>query len=176
MKKQNNFFRFLSYVRPYWRLILAATIGGIVKFTVPLLVPQVTRYLLDNVYLNTALPTDEKIRQLLLPIGGMVIIFVFFWGPWTYVRHYTAAKGGHKAVFDLRADLYYHILRMSASFFQRNQSGSIVARLISDTQLVKNLVGSALTNIWMDAISLIVIKVLLTVSNEMLGKIFLILS
>ena len=50
---------------------------------------------------------------------------------------YAAAKGGHKAVFDLRVDLYYHILRMSASFFQRNQSGSIVSRLISDVQLVK---------------------------------------
>lgn len=157
MRKQNNFIRFLSYVRPYWLYVLTATIGGIVKFTVPLLVPQVTRQLLDNVYLNAALTTDEKLHQLFFLIGGLILIFIFFWTPWTYVRHYAAAKGGHKAVFDLRVDLYYHILRMSSSFFQRNQSGSIVARIISDVQLVKDLVGSALTNVWMDAVSIVVI-------------------
>jgi subfamily B ATP-binding cassette protein MsbA len=157
MKKQNYFIRFLGYVRPYWLYILAGAIGGVVKFTVPLLVPQVTRYLLDNVYLNSALTTEQKLNQLFVLIGGLMAIFIFFWTPWVYVRHYATARGGHKSVFDLRADLYYHILRMSSSFFQRNQSGGIVARLISDIQLAQNLVGSALTNVWMDAVSLIII-------------------
>jgi ABC-type multidrug transport system fused ATPase/permease subunit len=165
MKKQNNFIRFLSYVRPYWLYILLGAIGGVVKFTVPLLVPQATRYLLDSVYLNPMLTTSQKLHQLFVLVGGLLAIFVFFWAPWTYVRHYFTAKGGRKAVFDLRADLYYHILRMSSSFFQRNQSGSIVARLISDIQLAQNLVGSALTNVWMDMISIIVIIVFLVQIN-----------
>jgi ABC-type multidrug transport system fused ATPase/permease subunit len=48
-------------------------------------------------------------------------------------------------MFDLRCELYDSILRMSASFFDRNKSGSIVARLISDIQLAQDLVGNALT-------------------------------
>jgi ABC-type multidrug transport system fused ATPase/permease subunit len=156
-QKPRNFIRFLGYVRPYTKYVILATLGGIVKFTVPLWVPQITRYLLDNVYLNSAMSVEAKLRELFIYGGGMMVIFVVFWAPWTYVRHYYAGKAGHRSVFDLRCDLYYRILRMSASFFDRNKSGAIVARLISDIELAQNLVGSALTNIWMDAISLVVI-------------------
>ncbi|MGE5528604.1 MAG: ABC transporter ATP-binding protein [Patescibacteria group bacterium] len=155
--KRRNFSRFIAYVRPYWKLVAAAAVGGIVKFTVPLLVPQVTRHLLDDVYLARALSTQAKLRELCLWVGGMMAIFVFFWAPWTYIRHYCAGKVGHRAVFDLRCDLYQRILRLSASFFDRHKSGGIVARLISDIALAQNLVGSALTNIWIDGASLIVI-------------------
>jgi subfamily B ATP-binding cassette protein MsbA len=155
----SNFVRFLGYVRPHWKYVLLGAIGGVVKFTVPLLVPQVTRHLLDNVYLNPLLSTDEKQAELLWYLGGMIAIFVFIWAPWTYARHYCTAKAGQKSVFDLRHDLYYRILRMSASFFKRNLSGSIVSRLVSDIALAQNLVGSALTNVWMDAISVIVVLV-----------------
>ena len=46
---------------------------------------------------------------------------------------------------------------MSASFFDRNRSGSIVSRLISDVALMQNLVGNALTNIWMDSVAILVV-------------------
>jgi ABC-type multidrug transport system fused ATPase/permease subunit len=156
-QKPHNFVRFLAYVRPYTKYVVAATLGGIVKFTVPLWVPQITRYLLDNVYLNSTLSVEAKLRELFIYAGGMMVVFIVFWAPWTYVRHYYSGKAGHRSVFDLRCDLYYRILRMSASFFDRNKSGAIVARLISDIELAQNLVGSALTNVWMDAISLVVI-------------------
>ncbi len=156
-EKPHHFVRFLGYVRPYARYVFLAVLGGIVKFTVPLFVPQITRYLLDNVYLNPALTTPQKMHELYLYAGGMMAVFVFFWAPWTYVRHYYAGKAGQRTMLDLRCELYDRILRMSASFFGRNQSSSIVARLISDIQLAQDLVGNALTNVWMDAVSLVVI-------------------
>jgi ABC-type multidrug transport system fused ATPase/permease subunit len=155
--KTGVFLRFLAYVKPYWKLILLGTIGGIVKFTVPLLTPQITRYLLDDVLLSTAMPVAQKIHLLMEMVGGMLALYIFVWTPWTYVRHYYTQKAGQKSVFDLRCDLYDHILQMSASFFDRHRSGSIVSRLINDINLAQNLVGSALTNVWMDAISLVVI-------------------
>jgi ABC-type multidrug transport system fused ATPase/permease subunit len=157
MKHNDNFFRFLLYVKPYTLYIVLAVLGGITKFTVPLLVPEMTRYLLDEVYLNPAMSAAEKLSRLFLVTGGMAAVFLFFWSPMTYIRHYYAGKAGHASVFDLRCDLYYRILRMSASFFDRNKSGAIVSRLISDIELAQNLVGNALTNIWMDAVSLVVI-------------------
>lgn len=157
MKRDSNFFRFLLYVKPYTLYIVLAVLGGITKFTVPLLVPEMTRYLLDEVYLNPAMTAAEKMGRLFLVTGGMAAVFLFFWSPMTYIRHYYAGKAGHASVFDLRCDLYYRILRMSASFFDRNKSGAIVSRLISDIELAQNLVGNALTNIWMDAVSLVVI-------------------
>lgn len=153
----HNFLRFLRYVAPYKRYVILAVIGGIVKFTVPLLVPQVTQTLLDDVFLNEALSTNDKLRALWTQAGGLMLIFIIIWTPFTFMRHYYSGKAGQKSVFDLRCDLYYRILRMSASFFTRNKSGGIVSRLISDIQLVQNLVGTALTNIWMDLSALVVI-------------------
>ncbi|MBN2132237.1 MAG: ABC transporter ATP-binding protein [Sedimentisphaerales bacterium] len=155
--KHRNFVRFLGYVRPYTKYLLLAVLGGVVKFTVPLLVPQVTRHLLDNVLLSESLPSAEKLRELFFYAGGMVAIFLFVYGPFVYIRHLYADKVSHRAVFNLRCDLYYRILRMSASFFQRHKTGAILTRLISDIQLAQNLVGTALTNIWMDAIALLIV-------------------
>jgi subfamily B ATP-binding cassette protein MsbA len=155
--KYLNFVRFLGYVRPYTKYLIAATVGGVVKFVVPLLVPQVTKHLLDNVFLNSALPPERKLHDLLLYAGGMMGIFVFIYAPFVYIRHLYADKAGHRAVFDLRCDLYYRILRMSASFFNRTKSGEIITRLISDIQLAQNIIGTALTNVWMDAIAIVVV-------------------
>ena len=98
----------------------------------------------------------QKMHELLFYAGGMMAIFVFIYAPFVYVRHLYADKASHRAVFNMRCDLYYRILRMSASFFQRNKTGAILTRLISDIPLAQNLVGTAITNIWMDAIAVVV--------------------
>ncbi|MBN1565784.1 MAG: ABC transporter ATP-binding protein [Anaerolineae bacterium] len=156
-RRRSDFIRFLGYVAPYKYMVLLASIGGMVKFGVPLLIPQITQHLIDHVFLSTTLTKTQKLNELYKLIGGTMVLYVFFWSPWVYARHYFAGKAGHKSVFDLRVDLYYRILRMSASFFDRNQSGAIVSRLISDIELAQNLVGSALTNVWMDLVSLVLI-------------------
>src|SRR5689334_8297954 len=120
--RTNTFIRFLAYVRPYWKLVALASLGGIVKFTLPLFVPQVTQHLFDDVYLNPALSVAAKEKELFVSVGALMLVFVFFWAPWTYVRHYFAGRAGYRSVFDLRYALYYRILRMSASFFTRHKS------------------------------------------------------
>ncbi len=137
--------------------MVLASLGGVVKFTVPLFVPQVTRYLIDHVFGNRALSTAQKDHTLFLAVGVLIAVYLFVWVPFTYMRHYFSGKAGNQSVFDLRCDLYYHILRMSNSFFNRTRSGGIVGRMMSDTALAQNLVGSALTNIWIDGASIFVI-------------------
>lgn len=152
-----NFLRFLSYVKPYSLYVLLAVVGGIGKFTLPLLAPQVTRYLIDDVFLSATLTREQKLGELQLYIGGLTAVFLFLYPPMVYLRHFYADKAGQKSIFDLRCDLYYKMLRMSASFFSRNKSGGLTSRVINDISLAQNLVGTALTNIWMDAASLVVV-------------------
>lgn len=160
-RRPNNFLRFLKYVAPHKGYVFLAIAGGIVKFTVPLAVPLVVRELIDHVFQNPDLSVDQKLGTLFLFLGGMIAVFVLFWAPWTYVRHYCASKAGQSSIFALRSHLYDKVLRMSSQFFHRHRSGGIVSRLMNDTLLAQDLVGNALTNIWMDAIALIVILVLL---------------
>ena len=75
--KHKNFIRFLGYVRPYTRYLILAILGGVVKFTVPLLVPQVTRHLLDDVFLSETMTATQKYRELFFYAGGMIAGFIF---------------------------------------------------------------------------------------------------
>lgn len=161
-ESKSTFLRFLRYVYPYWKDILIGAVGGIVKFTVPAASSfYLVRYLVDHIFLNEELTTPEQMQRLFWVIGGMTAVYILFFAPWTFVRHFNTSRAGHRAVFDLRCDLYYWILRMSASFFSRNQSGGIVSRLVSDIQLAQNLVGSALTNVWIDGSCIIVVLILM---------------
>lgn len=162
IKTKSVFIRFLSYVRPYWFMIGIASTGGVVKFTVPMIFPQIMRYFIDvvlnpNSVMTTAARLHELTKWSLIIIG----LYVFIWTPFTYVRHYYAGKVGNRVIFDLRYHLYLHIQRMSATYYNQNQSGGIVSRLMSDIALAQNMVGNALTNIWMDGAVVIVLLVIM---------------
>lgn len=145
------FFRFLQYVKPYAWLIVIAACGGIIKFMVPLIFPQILQHFIDDVFVvNSTLSTQQKLHELNYWTIVIVGIYTFIWIPGTFVRHYFTTKAGNNVTFQLRYDLYRHMQDMSASYYNKNQSGGIVSVLINDIALVQNLIGNALTNIWMD--------------------------
>jgi ABC-type multidrug transport system fused ATPase/permease subunit len=151
----------MRYVKPYTKLIVFAALGGVVKFVVPLFVPQILRHIIDDVLLGTVLSSAEKLNEILTYLLGMVGVFVVIYAPMVFVRHYCAGKAGNRSVFDLRCDLYNHILVMSPAFFNRNKTGEISTRLINDIPQAQNLVGNALTNVWMDFAAVVVVLVFL---------------
>ena len=167
--KKNNMLRFLRYVQPYWYLVLLAAIGGAVKLSMPLVFPQVLAHFIDDVLpASSTLTADQKLYELGFWSLFMVGLYFVVWIPFTYYRHYLAGYVGQKVIFDLRCELYLHIQKMSASYYSRNRSGEIVSRLINDISLVQNLVGEALTNIWMDSVVLIVVLILMLKMSPLL--------
>src|SRR6478735_2623495 len=58
------------------------------------------------------------------------------------LRYYFVITLGERVVSDLRRDVFNHVTRLSASFFDVNQSGEIVSRLTADTTQIKSAVGA----------------------------------
>ena len=79
----------------------------------------------------------------------------------TYFRSVLAAIAGHRLIRDLRVALFSHVQRLSHDFFTRHQTGAIASRVVNDISLAQNFVGSALTNVWMDAALLVALMVIL---------------
>ena len=170
---QTPTFRFLSYVRPHLSLVAGGSVMGVLKFGLPLAFPLAFKYVFD--VLLVPQPHMERVNRLidrwcialagLMRLGsgttaklealtaGLFVLFLFQ-AVATYYRNYWASTAGHRLIFDLRYALFLHMQRLSHSFFDRNASGGIVSRFISDIQLAQNFVGSAMINIWMDGISL----------------------
>ena len=165
-------WRFLTYLKPYWPFIVLATIAGIFKFLLPLIFPWMLRHLLDDVVLQEGL--DPSIRHsMVLDYILIMAGAVFLWMIATYCRGVLSAVAGHRMIRDLRVALFDHVQRLSHSFFSRNQSGAIVSRVVNDMSLAQNFVGSALTNVWMDSMTLLVLVVVLISIHPMMAVVSL---
>lgn len=167
-------WRFLSYIKPYWPYVALATFAGLLKFMMPLVFPWMLRLLIDNVVLAQGIAQEVR-EQLTHQYILVMAISIVVWMVACYFRSVLAAVAGHRMIRDLRVALFDHVQRLSHAFFTRNQTGAIVSRVVNDLSLAQNFVGSALTNVWMDSITLIVLVVVLAHINPKLTLVSLIL-
>jgi subfamily B ATP-binding cassette protein MsbA len=165
-------WRFLGYVKPYWRYVAVATFCGLIKFLAPLAFPWMLKVLLDDVVLNTSLDTATREHLILKLVGGVLGVNAL-WMIAAYYRSVFAAIAGHRLVRDLRVALFSHVQRLSHDFFTRHQTGAISSRVVNDMSLAQNFVGSALTNVWMDGALLIALVGILISIHPMMTVISL---
>ena len=68
--------RYIQFVKPYkWRII-ATILVGILKFGIPMLIPLLIKYVIDDIINNGAISVEEKFARLGIALGIAVFIFV----------------------------------------------------------------------------------------------------
>ncbi|UCE08328.1 MAG: ABC transporter ATP-binding protein, partial [bacterium] len=115
---------------------------------------------LDQVIMNNNINIATKTNRVLHLIG-IVLLANLVWMGVTYARSVFTAIAGHRMIRDLRVALFNHVQRLSHQFFAKHQTGAIVSRVVNDIAMAQNFVGSALTNVWMDSILLLVLLIVL---------------
>lgn len=156
--------KFLHYVKPYRRVIMVATVCGLLKYNIPLIFPWIFKDVIDHLLSPSSYDTSRLHTTMLAMIGLYVV-----WAVVTYFRSYYADQAGQRLVFDLRNELYVHLQRMSLSFYEKRQVGSVASRLLGDIAVAHNFVGAAFTNTVMDASALFLIAFLLFRMNWQLA-------
>jgi ATP-binding cassette subfamily B protein len=61
------------------------------------------------------------------------------------MRFYLVTTLGERIVADIRSEVFGHIIALSASFFDRAQSGELMSRLTADTTQIKAAVGASVS-------------------------------
>lgn len=149
--------RLFQYIKPHWHLILASTIAGVIKLTVPLLAPQVLRYFTDYVLVEGSVFTaQQKGQEILKWTLFLICVYIFVYIPCAYIRQIGSTEVSNRIMHTLRCEVYGHLQKMSASFHQHNKSGNLVTRINSDVEQVHDFVWNVATNIWIDSIVLVV--------------------
>ena len=67
--------RYLQFVKPYKWTIIGTIIIGLIKFAIPLLIPLLTKYVVDDIVGNNSLSMDTKTRTIILDNGHYAIYF-----------------------------------------------------------------------------------------------------
>jgi subfamily B ATP-binding cassette protein MsbA len=156
-KNLNATMRTLAYALPYWYLILASTVAGVLKLTLPLLLPQVMKYFTDEVLVaGSILTTQQKTYEVYKWLIIMLLLYVFIYIPSAFVREAGSQEVSNRIMHTMRCQLYDHLQLMSSRFHQENKSGALVTRVNSDVEQVHSFIWSVATNIWIDSIILIV--------------------
>jgi len=146
--------RLWRYVRPY-RLQVAASLFllGLVS-VFQLAQPLLIRLAIDRYVASGNLHgLDLAAAGFLFCLGGEALF--------RYLQVNVMLVAGQRVVFDLRMDLFAHIQRMDASFFDRNPVGRLITRATTDVESIEEMFSSGVIAIVGDLLRLLAIMALM---------------
>ncbi|HEX3181766.1 MAG TPA: ABC transporter transmembrane domain-containing protein [Beijerinckiaceae bacterium] len=136
----------LPYLARYRGRALAALAALTVASAVTLAVPLAVRRMIDHGF-------SESSAGLINNYFAAMIAIVAVLACASAARYYCVMTLGDRIVADLRSDLFGHLTRLDAAFYDRTKSGELVSRLTADTLQMKAAFGSsasvALRNLFM---------------------------
>ncbi|KRG10559.1 ABC transporter ATP-binding protein [Lederbergia galactosidilytica] len=148
--------RYLKFVKPYrWRIFWTLIIG-VIKFAIPLLIPMLMKYVIDDVISAENMTTAEKTTHLFWTMGIMFTLFIVIRPPVEYFRQYFAQWTANKVLYDIRDRLFTHIQKLSFKFYSNTRAGEIISRVINDVEQTKDFVITGLMNLWLDAATVLI--------------------
>lgn len=166
--KTNSVMRILSYIVPHWHLVTASTIAGVVKLSMPLILPQVIGYFTDELLVSTYISNTDKVNEILNWLVILLGIYILIYIPAAFIRQAGSIEVANRIMNKMRCELFEHLQLMSAEFHNNNRSGSLVTRVNSDVEQVHEFIWGVVTNIWIDGITIIIYIVLLCRINVFL--------
>jgi ABC-type multidrug transport system fused ATPase/permease subunit len=171
----NTMKRYLRFVLPYRGQIIITLIIGIVKFGIPLLLPLLLKYIIDNIIQGTG-SFSEKITELWIAMGGAVFVFAVLRPPIEYYRQYYAQRIASKVLYDLRKNIFAHLQKLSLRYYANNKTGEVISRVINDVEQTKDFVITGMMNVWLDTATIgIAIAVMFSMSPKLTAVSLLIL-
>lgn len=126
------------YLKTYRKRVALAIVALITAAGATLAVPMAVRRMIDFGF-NTE--NDALINQYF----GMLVVLVGFLAAASSARYYFVTWIGERVVSDIRRDVFAHVMRLHAAFFDTAKSGEIVSRLTADTTQIKAVVGSSIS-------------------------------
>lgn len=98
----------------------------------------------------------------------LIIILIFIL---TYAQVYILNLTSQKIIFDLRKELFEHVLNLPMRFFDKNPVGRIVTRVTNDTETLQQMYNSVITSFVVDVFLIIGLSIVMLILNWKLGLI-----
>ncbi len=122
--------RLLTYTQRYWWVLLGSFVGfGIYAATNPLAAQYVK-------YLTEVIQNQERSLQSVLIVCSAPVVFAIVQGLSQLLGSYCLAWVGQHIVFEIRNEVFRHLLQLPQRVFQQNASGRIMSKIIFDAQQI----------------------------------------
>ena len=159
MKK--NLKKMLGYYKPYmnifWTDMLFATISAAIALTIPLVVRHVTSTL---IYMEAG----EILRRLVVIGLFLVLLLALDCFSKYYIGNYGHVMGA-KMEYDMRAEIFNHMQKLSFSFYDDAKVGQLMSRITSDLFDITELLHHGPENIILSLLKIVGSLVILSGIN-----------
>lgn len=163
-----NWRRIFSYLSPYKLRMVIAIAALVVTSMLDLIFPAVIAVVV-NVVLEAG--SMELLTRITL---SLVLIFMLS-GVFRFIQSYQLGYVGERVVYDLRRQLYGHLLNLSMGFFAQRRVGELVSRLSNDVTTLRATLTSNLTSLLSQTLVLIGSVLIMVTLNPQLSLFILIL-
>ncbi|NHA69077.1 ABC transporter ATP-binding protein [Phycicoccus flavus] len=144
--------RVLGYAAPYRRQIVWFLVLVVLDSMLVVATPLLLKAIIDD----GIIPGDSR---LVAQLAVVVAVLAVLDGALTLVERWFSARIGEGLIYDLRREVFGHVLRQPVAFFTRAQTGALVTRLGNDVIGAQQAFTSVMSNVVSNAISLVVIVV-----------------
>src|SRR5580658_3164981 len=125
------------YLRRYSRNFVWGGASAVISNAIWILFPQVIRIAIDD--LNHGVT-----RQKIFLYAGLLVAISASKGVFLFLTRWIIIGISREIEFDLRNDLFRHLERQPAAYFQQHRTGDIMARMTNDLNAVRMLLGPAI--------------------------------
>lgn len=142
--------RVLGYARPYRRLISVFVGLTLVDAALVVVSPLLLRQIVDG----GVVPKQVRVVVLLSAlVAGLAVVEAVV----SLVQRWYSSRIGEGLIYDLRTQVFAHVLRQPVAFFTRTQTGALVSRLNSDVIGAQQAFTSTLSGVVSNAVSLVLV-------------------
>ena len=159
--KKSNFEtmpRLFKYLLNYKGKIAGVFACMAVGTTVDLINPLLCERAIDRYIMKAQIPGLVRIIILSAVINILAVLAM-------KIRMILMAKTSNKVIQNLRQELYNHIQSLDLAFFDSRPSGKILARIIGDTNSLKDIIENAVTTLIPNMVTVVAVMVIMFVKN-----------
>ncbi len=142
--------RVMGYAAPFRRQIAVFLALVVVDALLIVATPLLLKSLIDD----GIIPKESSVVvRISLLVAGIAVLS----GGLTLVQRWFSSRIGEGLIYDLRTEVFGHVLRQPVAFFTRAQTGALVSRLGNDVIGAQQAFTSVLSSVVSNAISLVLI-------------------
>ena len=132
--------RILSYLRPYWLQLLLVFVTILVSAVLGLLPSIITGRIVDEALVG---------KNMALLIRLLVLAFVTLSASQviSVLESYINAWISQRIIFDMKNQMYDHLLHMPHAFFTSEKQGDIITRMNTDISGVSSVISGTMSSI-----------------------------
>jgi subfamily B ATP-binding cassette protein MsbA len=159
-----------ALVKPRRKILLIGFVLMIINRVCGLALPGSTKILIDDII-------GKRRTELLLPLVSAVLAATLIQGITSFSLTQLLSKAAQRLIAELRQKVQAHIGRLPVTYYDANKSGTMVARIMSDVEGIRNLIGTGLVEFAGGLLTAVIaLVVLIRISPLMTGLAVLIIG